>query len=422
MPEIERAQRRTVQDSHDNSPPPPPTTRRSVPAPSPRADSSIDANVAAAAQTFNDRILYVGFNPGSRALEVGALHPSVVIAASTSTVASFNGVNHDLATPEGILHFADAVGTTPEQRVKLGTLLGSIPKEDRDELAKIAVTWSQGERGGTVPSRLVLSGHNWGGYVYGDDKAAGTMPFWTVRDLGKIMPKAAAQIEDVHLSCCLSESEVQSSESWRESFPNLKTLWANRGLTDLHPTGTLSDWEVATRGRTNDLKEWFVRAHPPATAWSAAGGIANAGGSIDERRAAAADARTRFDAYLSGEREIKNPYEPAVEHDYIALRSLAAAHDATPAEKASATAQADQMVRLRFWDHTIRGEIAKAYGPQINDALAKEGLPPVDFNTLSRKDALAAIDQYKQKHGSLGPVMRGIVELTDPVVSGTWCH
>ena len=83
------------------------------------------------------------------------------------------------------------------------------------------------------------------------------------------------------------------------------------------------------------------------------------------------------------------------------------------------------MLRLRFWEASVRGEIAKAYGPQINAALAKEGLSAVDVGALSRKDALAVIDERTaEANGSLGPDPRPGSSTLEPVDDprSAWCR
>lgn len=371
---------------------------------------------------FNDRILYFGANPGSRATELDALGPNVsqVITTSSSSIVKYGGVSHDLATPEGVLHFADAVGTTPEQRVKLATLLGRLSPADRDEMGKVAAAWAPGERGGSVPSRFVISGHSGGAIVFGDNHD-GDLSYENVRELAGIMPRAAAQIEDIHFASCNSENKIQDSESWKKSFPNLKTMWGYRGTSPLAPAGDLHAWEVATRGRNGTLSEGLMQSHGNATAWSVNAGVTNSGQSIADRRLNAATARTHFADYFSGKTGIPDPQEHEVKSDYNALRLLASAHDATPTEKADATKLGDQMLRLRFWDTSVRQKIATTYGAQINATLKAAGMPSVDFNTLSRKDALAVFSEYEKRTGSLTGVMTGIRDLTPETIPEGWC-
>ncbi len=135
-----------------------------------------------------------------------------------------------------------------------------------------------------------------------------------------------------------------------------------------------------------------------------------------------AEADTRFDAYFSGRARIPDPHDPAADRVYGAYQMLASHQDATPAERAQATERGAQMLRLRFWESSVRGEIASHHGAQINRALEKAGLEPVDFRTLSRQAALATIAAYREATGAVGPIMQGIERLSPDVIPASYCH
>ena len=92
----------------------------------------------------------------------------------------------------------------------------------KDELAQLTKTWAKGERGEEIPSRLVLSGHSVGDGVWGDHN--GEIYRRDIADLAKAMPRAAAQVEDLHISGCYSGGQGDV-DSWRGIFP-AKTVWA----------------------------------------------------------------------------------------------------------------------------------------------------------------------------------------------------
>ena len=80
---------------------------------------------------------------------------------------------------------------------------------------------------------------------------------------------------------------------------------------------------------------------------------------------------------------------------------------------------------VAVWDRWLdpqRHVLVHLYGGRINAALAQKGMAPVDFSTLSRKNALAVLDEYRQKHGSLGVTMTGIAELNPAIVPESWCR
>lgn len=176
----------------------------------------------------------------------------------------------DLATPEGAHAFVDTLGISEETATALVSILVEALPGSRDELGALASVFARGERGEDVPSRLVLSGHCTGESVYDGSGVLGALRFADVLSLARAMPRAAAQIEDVMLSACNSGHENLPAGmapagvaigAWRESFPNLKTVWAYAGAEDAKsrsPTGDaalkhIEAWELATRGRQEQL-------------------------------------------------------------------------------------------------------------------------------------------------------------------------
>ena len=423
MPSIEATRSR----SRIDQPEPPPSTPTSQPRPTgaPANDHTVDASVVAAARTFNDRVLYVGMNASSVPSEAKALGREVtVIGGQNTTEVKVGDRAFDISTPRGVRGFVEKLcadnGLSLRQCEQLeGVLLGS-PVTGRDELARIAAVWAPAERGESIPSRLVLSGHSSLGMFWGED--TGVIHFQAVRDLGRVFKKAGEQIEDIHVAGCYSESEVQSSEKWTLAFPNAKTIWAYAGSAPKPGDADLAAWQNATRGRTDRLTESFVASRGTATAWSLNGGISHASKSLAERQQYVTEADDHFDAYFSGEARIANAHDPAADRDYAAYQMLAAHRDASAAERAHATERGAQMLRLRYWDASVRGDIARQYGAQINDALVKANLEPVDFGALSRREALAIIERYREVKGSLGPVMDGIVKLSPSVIPSTFVH
>lgn len=379
-----------------------------------------------AAAYFNDRILYVGMNAPSVGPETHTLGRDVAtaIAGSAAHDVAIDGRSYDVTTPDGVRGFVhDLVAKhalSVKQFADLEGILLASPASGRDELARIAMAWAPAEEGASIPSRLVLSGHSSLGMQWGD--GTGVIHFQAVRDLGRVLKKAAAQIEDVCIAGCYSEAEVQGSEKWTQAFPNVKTIWAYAGMSPSPGTQDLAAWQIATRGRTTQLSEGLLASHGKATAWSIGGGIAHGSMSLAERQEHMADAETRFDAYFSGQTRIVDAHEARADRDYGAYQMVAAHHDTAPDERARASEKSGQMLRLRYWETSVRGEIADHYGKAINDALAKEGLAPVDFRALSRADAMRTIDEYRALHGGLGPIMQGIVDLKPGVIPAPWCH
>jgi hypothetical protein len=57
-------------------------------------------------------------------------------------------------------------------------------------------------------------------------------------------------------------------------------------------------------------------------------------------------------------------------------------------------------LRIRFYDKSVRGEFAARYGAAVGEAFRTLGLPAPDFSKLSRQEALATIEQFRQAAGA----------------------
>src|SRR5262249_3183360 len=145
----------------------------------------------------NDSILFVGMNPGST-VEVqglkaaGAKVTTVQDSAEPDQVKGPDGQTYDVSTKDGALAFAGTLGMDPEVAERVGIAIFNGWTDAHDEIAGIAAVWAGAERGETIPSRLVLSGHSVGQGVWGEEN--GTLTLDSVADLAAAMPKAARSI------------------------------------------------------------------------------------------------------------------------------------------------------------------------------------------------------------------------------------
>ncbi len=239
---------------------------------------------------LNDGIIYLGMNSTvgddthehQNELEAKNLPGAVVIAHSEdgpdgADHARVGGRSVDLSTPEGAKAFAQSLGLPPAQSGAIARVLRGAGTGSRDELAGLARLFARAEHGGTIPSRLVLSGHSVGEGIYDGAGKDGGLGFASVQALADAMPEAAAQIEDLMLSACSTGYEgvpnKTSLSSWKAHFPNLKTAWGYEMPSDFHsPTENhavshITAWREHTRGRTNHLdgpsavRESYARHH-----------------------------------------------------------------------------------------------------------------------------------------------------------------
>jgi hypothetical protein len=227
---------------------------------------------------LGEGVLYVGMNStlGQCDVEANFLErngPGVRRIAAHGERLEGGGADHvrvgteilDLSDGADLERFCASLALSSDQASALHELFIRAPAGSRDELAGIAVAFAQGEHGADVPSRLVLSGHCTGTSVYDGMGTLGELRFEDVLALGRLMPRAAQEIEDVMLSACSTgydlpgEGGFVALREWRDVFPNLKTVWAYGGISDFHsPTGTgalkhIEAWERATRGRATRL-------------------------------------------------------------------------------------------------------------------------------------------------------------------------
>ncbi len=401
-----------------------------------RDQAVIDACRNATPAPRNDRILYVGVNSASWTAEEAALRASASVAsihAASGAAIDLDGQRHPLLTAADVAAFAHTFaekhGFGPEREEAIVRALMSTPPSGRDELARIALAWAPAENGASIPSRLVVSGHH-GDTFFGDGSE---LDEGSLRALAEALPKAAAQVEDIHLSGCNTEGRVTDAPAWRAAFPNLKTMWGYSGTAPLAPGVHLAAWERATRGRTDALDPRTLAPHQHAVAWSAKKDLVGNAGSLEERRDAATRSDVRFEQWMTGDRPVRGYDALTANDDYTAYRQLAAARGASPEEAAHATARAGAMLRLRYYEKGVRRSFALEHGSSIARACTMLGLAPPALETMSRKEALAARAAFEARVATMrGPLppeiaearaaFTGLAKLDPAVVKEEWCH
>jgi murein DD-endopeptidase MepM/ murein hydrolase activator NlpD len=159
----------------------------------------------------NNDVLLVGMNESSahevqnlrgRGVNVTHVKDTATNDAITTRDAAGRTTSHDLATTEGARSFALTLGLPAEQTAKIADVIQGAGDDARDEMAQIAQVWAGAEKGGQIPSRLMLSGHNVGSGTWGDDN--GMLRFDQLSKLAEAMPRAARSVQDLHLAACYS--------------------------------------------------------------------------------------------------------------------------------------------------------------------------------------------------------------------------
>jgi hypothetical protein len=307
---------------------------------------------------------------------------------------------YNLATDAGRKDFVATLGLSAAQSGQIEKVLKDASTDTRDELAQIAQVWAEGEKGGKVPGRLVLSGHSGGGSIWGNESGFtnGYLNRQSITDLAKAMPKAAAQVQDVAISACYCGGE-STIMNWKEGFPNAKTVLAYHDKSpsgkDGGSTSHLKRWEKLTRGDKDALKpeqfDGLTKAENVAT-WSVKHGYLTPGAQEKPEivRQRITDFQTQYAKYFSGETPPPTREPNPLRSYYRDLQDLNGRTDTPAAEKAKLQGQIAQTIRLLKYEG-IKGSFQKEYGADVKAGFEAAGLKAPDLSKLSRKDALAQL-------------------------------
>ncbi|MGV3524041.1 MAG: hypothetical protein ACO1RX_07450 [Candidatus Sericytochromatia bacterium] len=348
---------------------------------------------------LNQQMVYLGLNGAEQ--EVSALtkqagrHQVHVVANQPD--GQLQGF--DLTQENGIANFAASLQLSPAATAALTTYLTELDVNVRDEMAQLAQLWAPAERGETIPSRLVLSGHSTGRGIFGE-KGRGRIEFAAFGHLAAILPQAAAQIEDIHLGGCNTGFRV-NSEIFQANFPQLKTLWAYLHTAPSEATGSpahLRRWESLTRGGADKLtrdqaaRGFGAGSHPEnIVVWSAAGGYQSSEKAVSMSEA---ELQQAVERYLSGEAESVSPGSGFLKEVYDQLQSVRGnSSDAESLKRHDALI--DRSLKLRYY-RNVASNFQAVFGPELRRVAQELGQSAPDFDRLSRREALLA-SQHLQR-------------------------
>lgn len=414
-----------------------------------RLDRAFDADIALFARNAkppaaNDGILYIGFNAESQKAELAALGKTGRVRALVETSGPddvfINGTRYNFHEPGQLEAFVGSLKLDPRTGAAVEAALRAAEPGSREKLAQIATVFAEAESGKPIPSRLVISGHSGGLDVYG---GRGSLALSDLQRLARAMPRAAACIEDVHLSACASSGQAGTDDqrgAWQAAFPKLKTMWAYAGTSSMAPAAHLEAWGRATKGPHDSLEVPEHIAGRRVATWSKTDGYRDRI-PVAQLRTAQVKADRRFGDFLSGTlsartttgRNTDPPADPqSALADYQTYRLLSQKNDVPPSERAVFARKADQLLRIRYYEEGVRSEFAKRHGPAVAAGFRALGLEPPSFDTLSRLRALETIGEFETKLASvrplpeaaaaLAPILRGLRELDRKVIPETDCH
>jgi hypothetical protein len=196
---------------------------------------------------------YVGLNPQAgkeaKALDRGARDQVIVSLDDLKEQAV-------LQTKEGKAEFVRSrLGIDPQNKAKFALALACLEQCESafcDQMADMLEMFGQAEQGKYELERLVLSGHQAAGRMWGEvtdtHEPGGILINRDLPNLVKAFPVAAAQIEDLMFSACNTKDHV---ERCAKLFPNLKSVWVYKGSSPRIDQGSAQHivaWEQKTRG------------------------------------------------------------------------------------------------------------------------------------------------------------------------------
>ena len=395
----------------------------------------------------NDQVLFVAVNNSeahlstieSDALKARGVDVKVIKdAAQPDTIvtrdASGATKKHDLTTEQGAMNFALTLGLPGEQTRKIADVIAHAGPDAKDEMANIAQAWAAAEKGGQIPSRLILSGHHVGYGVYGENN--GRLDWPTVGALAEAMPRAARSVEDLMIAGCYSGGESMM-EKYQAMFPNAKTIVAYDGSSpgaDSGATAHQKAWEQATRGdRDSITRNIFqgMRKGENVTVWTKTRGFDDGKprASLGDLRENRSRYQSEFDAAWSGRTILTDSQRGPVRDFYSATQRLLQ-HPETPAAEREQLAESrDKTIRLLYYG-AVSQRFGETYGSKIDAGYRALGLPVPDFKTMNRAQALEAINRFDTALRASGqapdaatrlaPVLHDFAELKSSLIPDTW--
>lgn len=392
---------------------------------------------------IDPRIVHVGMREEPSEREVAALRREVPVVAIgdvardvglDSLGVRVGSAEYSLGNRTSIDQFVSKLRLSPAASREVAELIEATPSRGRRELAELARTLAAGERGERIPPRLMLSGHGNGEEIFGDDDDS-------IRDreilaLAHALPRGAAQIEHLHLAACQHGWEPRL-DAFREAFPRLESAW---GYTGFSPSGAPAIaqqrvWERATRdGDARDLDRHDARGTRRAgeiAIWTRERGFEGFHGrelSIVDRELRTFEPTLAL--FMLGRREPAGPTDPELVRAYGLVQEGINNPDFDEQSddyQAGLLEQRDQILRLRFYATGVAPHFASAHREDIARGYEAAGLPVPDFATLSRGDALAAIDAlaaarctHPDAMLALSLLERGLRQLDSHAVPTSW--
>jgi hypothetical protein len=372
-------------------------------------------------------------NLRSRGVQVEAITDSKV----GQGLLKVDGQTYDLNEDPGRNNFVASLRLPPDQAAKVAAVIESASSNARDEVAGIARVWARAERGQPVPSRVVMGGHHVGSGVWGDGN--GTIPWELLQGLAEAMPRAAAQVEDLHVAACYSGGAHLEAQ-YVKIFPNLRTSWGYTGSAPGPGSGATihqAAWEQATRGRgtgvaaaAERLKQQGVRK---AEYISARAMDEASRASVIAFDAAMQTVRSGeyslFQEFFEGRREVANSQTGPLRDFYNAVQRVLESPNLDQQTRQGMEELRDRTIRLLFYNSHVRVKFAEVYAREIAAGYQAVGLPPPNFAALPRAQAIQAMRDFRERTSgrsespevdALSRCLYGLYNLDPAVIRQEW--
>lgn len=395
---------------------------------------------------WNDKIVYLGMNSGPTRRATRALQDQAEVHVITNAGRSdfWNGFN--LGNARGRREFVASLSLPAQNAAGVSEALADAEDGARDELAQLAAIWARGQKGGNIPSRLVLAGHSNGDGVWGDNN--GSLRLGPLLTLARALPGAAVQIEDAFVTGCYSGGEV-TMDQYLLIFPRAKTIWAYEAQAPGVDNGATVDqagWERATRGRNAAfVPTRSAVANKKLAVWSARSGyhatrpplnLHQMRGKVQWMEETfflpALEGKTHtFDGGWRIPLRITEPHTGLVRQYYSWLVRLTQRRDLPPEESAFWNEKKHQTIRLLYYRDTVAPRFMRAHGTLLRRAYQKMGISMPDYAELDRASALREIrrasDRASRLNGNapevsraLSLLERGLRDLDPSVIPDGW--
>lgn len=327
---------------------------------------------------------------------------SILDSAEDDVIEAF-GSRRDLNEEADVNGLLDDMGLQGEQRDLVKSAIDMARRDAKDECANLAIVYWEAERGDRVFERMILSGHSVGSGVWGDSN--GSLSFQVLPKLNQAFPRASGQIEDIMIAGCYSSS-LRKVDMFRGWFPTLRSYWAYGGSAPGSWTGaTIHNalWEEASRGHEPGLVSRVLargtRKGDNVATWNEVLGY-ESDGPLRDLATIRGEVETSlvdvFEKFESGEEVVQDTQSGPMRVHYGLVQEMLGHPELPNSEQAYWEQQRDTTIRLIFYLTHIRVKFQAHYGAEVAAGFSAVGLTAPDWSTISRAEAKAAIESFKQ--------------------------